>query len=267
MQILDHTETMKETNRRVRSVLLGVLLLASAASASADTLCVAGNLSGLIGTTCDIGDFRFTFTELASTNDAYIGNTLSYSNPWSVNDFSLAPVANGFTLSFDGGPQSITTGQFESSRDYAVLGYDVSVLQGFAIAGESVVGGTLSASGHGSPGGSGAGYSGTLASTSGEADAYSQSFVQNGPTLYINSQDRLFGYPIVSGGGEAFPFQLGAFDGYSASWDGSPTTFTYKTVFLPEPNCLPLLSIVLISLGGFTFLNHRRGRLRYKCGV
>src|SRR5215469_17512697 len=93
---------MNKTNRKIRGMCLGIVFLALAAPASADMMCFAGNLSGLLGTTCDIGNLEFNF------NRGFSGFNSVTGTPWSASDFFLTPVPYGFTISFAGGPQSIT---------------------------------------------------------------------------------------------------------------------------------------------------------------
>src|SRR6267142_4102713 len=119
--------------------LLGFGLLAE--SASADTACTVGNFAAIAGTTCDIGSLQFSFTAVSS-----------YGGGWTASDLYFEPVANGFTLSFLGGAQSLTANNanpFENvTFDELGLTFDVMAPQGTYFNGVNVASaGTRTASG------------------------------------------------------------------------------------------------------------------------
>jgi hypothetical protein len=66
--------------------------------------------------------------------------TYIYFSTWGNTDFDFTPVTNGFTLTFLGGPQSITAPTDGYAGDSARLDYSVVDLDGWLTA-ESVSGG------------------------------------------------------------------------------------------------------------------------------
>jgi hypothetical protein len=133
-------------------VLVFLLVVPHIASADGTPTCSARNVSGLIGTTCDIGNLQFTFTAFASQNRA---DTLGpspvnlYNSPLSSAEFSFVPVDGGFTLIFDGGAQTLSAPAGVSAAEDAELHYTVSVTDPLAehLVNESVTGGVISVSG------------------------------------------------------------------------------------------------------------------------
>jgi len=254
--------------RRVLSLfgltLVGLAFLA--APASADTACIAGNFSTIAGTTCDIGSLQFSFERgwpfgFNGVNEVYDMTTQSYTYyaPWTASDFDFTPVSNGFTLTFLGGPQSITAPANGWAGDYLYVGYSVLELNGYAITGESVSGGALSASGSHA---SSAEYEGSTVSYSpGDCLPWdSQGWEVAGwggvqqwqGTVTTYSYQSVTGGPSCAGFGQVWPIILLADYGDSASWDGAPTTVTYSisttAVWVPEPSSLLLLGTGLVSL-------------------
>src|SRR5438128_5254606 len=124
-----------------------------AAPASADTACVAGNLSGMIGASCDIGPMRFTFTSIFGESNITNNATGQISNDveFSANNFYLAPTSNGFTLTFLNGPQLMTEPQGYHAGEDVFLSYNLTILDpGLVVAGETVSSPGLSATGNSS---------------------------------------------------------------------------------------------------------------------
>ena len=120
------------TKSKLAFLALVMVCLCGRAKADGVPASSASTLSALMGTTCVIGNLQFAFN---------IG--FSVSAPWSTSDFFFTPVPYGFTVSFDGGPQSVTSPQFEteSASFLAVFGYSVTLLAGYGISSESVTGG------------------------------------------------------------------------------------------------------------------------------
>jgi hypothetical protein len=241
---------------RVLSVLAGCLLLATAwAPAARAGSCASGNLSGLIGETCDVGSLQFTFDELYSDNFAYDGSTYTYGTSWTANNFTFTPVSNGFSLSFNGGPQSLTTTSDGFAYDYAYLVYSVTDLAG-NFTGESATGGAPSSSA-GEDGGYGNALIEGVTYSSTETPyvvAYQESF--DGSPCEL--QNYLAGSPFSDGTtAYAYPFYLFAEEGGSAGWDGNPSTFTYDTTSstTPEPASLLLFGTALLGIAFITRKN------------
>jgi hypothetical protein len=102
----------------VRSVAFGLLVLFALAVKDADAApCVAGPMSGLLGTSCSIGDLNFIFGSMASdTHSNGVSNPTTPDEVWFAPD--LAPLNPGFILS---GPFSLTSDVgFGPPDDYGV---------------------------------------------------------------------------------------------------------------------------------------------------
>jgi hypothetical protein len=74
-------------------------------------------------------------------------------------------------------------------------------------------------------------------------------------------QDWRQGPALASGNAFAEPFTLSAQNG-SASWDGTPTTFTYTTQSTPMPEAGSTLLFLGLDLAGFMILGRLTGILR-----
>jgi hypothetical protein len=225
-------------------LFLPLVLLASCpftmtAPASADTICASGNFSTVASTTCDIGSLQFSFN-----------GTTSYGGGWTSNDLYFTPSTNGFTLSFLPGAQSLSE-NFPYPYETAVfdeigLNFDVTELRGNTyLSGVNVSGGTFEAAGPGAFASGGL----ITQSTAGGAGYYALCGSNPTPSCSLLSANYPAGHPFSSSASvNAIVFDLWATNG-SARWDGSPSTYTFRTANdVPEPGTLTLLGIGLLSI-------------------
>ena len=124
--------------------LIGSLLLLSA-TAFGGTLCVNGPLSGLLGTTCDIGSVEFTFStyQFFSSNDS---NQLDASQ---INVAFGAPTPSTAGFSLTG---NFSLSRFDPSLDYSsaqvLVGYTSAAIgSNFTLAGMMDAGSGVTATG------------------------------------------------------------------------------------------------------------------------
>jgi hypothetical protein len=254
--------------------VLPFLLLMLVRPAFADTMCHAGPLSSVIGTVCDTGAIQLDFTHADVGSNNYIsttfgGRVLYSGTQWDVHNFTFTPVDNGFTLAFDGGPQSVP--QSATIGGYAV---DIAVLHGFQVSalpvgdvltGLQVSGGALSVSGSGYD--SDAAYSGELDFGSPltfiETYRLTEDFGGSiSPPSTVTDHSYL-PHLYRSGTGSAEVFNLQAIPvntalSTTASWDGTPTTYIYDVKFAPEPPAILLLAMVLVWLSAAPTLGRFR---------
>ena len=125
-----------------------MLTLVWSPAARAQT-CVGGNLSTIVNTACSIGSLDITFGGLNVENDSFnnVTSTETDGPAYTASDFIFTPISNGFTLTFDGGPQSITAPASGYGLDYFQLLITSIVDSDGTITGESATGGTLTATG------------------------------------------------------------------------------------------------------------------------
>jgi hypothetical protein len=237
--------TVNRVAFRAAIVLAGCLLLATtrASVADADPTCASGSLSALMGTTCDVGALQFFFIAYSSPNST--GET------WTASDFTFAPVSNGFRLTFDGGPQSITAPSDGFAWDFFNLYYSVTDLDGNFL-GQGVTGGSQTSAANG--GTANSEYSGETHETYNITSTYIEGYNGVGDGAGYSLEDYISGAPFSVGeSGNAFPFFLYVTDGGTASWDGTPTTFTFEST--PEPSSLLLFATGLL---GIVFITRKK---------
>jgi hypothetical protein len=226
--------------------------------------CVATDALSLLNTgTCDIGSLQFTFFGLERDNVGYddIGNTQIYlgDEEFALTDFTFTPVTDGFTLSYNPGPLSISPPYVPTGIGIAIvdidLEFDVTDLDG-PFAGVNVTG-TISENGN----------------TANDTAVIAGQLHSTGPNggYLSDTLEQIGGGPLVSSTQDlppAFSSALGDF--YAASvdaqsgtayWGGSSTiTFDTATAVTttPEPGSLVLLGsgLALLAAG----LRRRKGR-------
>jgi len=240
--------------RTICFLVLALAAMLSASSASADTACTAGNLSSIMGTSCNIGPIQFTFTSLYAvynvTNDAtgQVSDNLNFA----ASDFYLAPTTDGFTLTLLNGPQLMSASPGNIAGEDVFLSYNLLLLDpSLYVTGESVTSPGLSSTGSGRH---------SFATVTGWTT--SQYFGQiYGGTVIDNNFGTVTSYPFVYRGGPNEPLSAGlsdpgvigllltAYSGNNAYWSGS-TDVSFTTAPVPEPRLLVMLTIGLLGLAG-----------------
>jgi hypothetical protein len=201
-------------------------------------MCSSGVLSGLIGTTCDIGNIQFNFTNLGTTGNSY-----------PASDFEFTVLSNGFSIGFlsgDGGPQTLNgPPEPNQAQNNVILDYNWSIVGTGWMTGAGVSGGTLSVSG--SSGLAIADYENELFNASNTLDAKIVKCESAGFSCNSNNQNTfLAGGPFSSGQGYAIVYALQA-SADTAKWaDNGPTNFTFA---VPESSALCLLGVALGCFG------------------
>lgn len=227
------------------------LVLVPAAS-NAASMCATGNLASLIGTTCDIGSLEFTFTGFSgdsyAINNVGMSQTLLYDNPWSASDFTLAPGADGFTVSLmNQGTVSISAPVVSQGTsqafDNAALQFTVTDLDGNIVGMD--VAGTVSDTGN-SPGDDSGLIAGSVVNYPGDGVSYYLEQINENPSAFAENA----GPPFSTASGSFEIFSLQAETGTSY-WGGSSTINldTATTTATPEPGSLALLGTGLALLG------------------
>jgi hypothetical protein len=224
-----------------------------ASPASADTLCVSGNFSALIGTTCSIGNLTFTFTQDYGANWSYTTDpvsgavtTTNYAPP-TANDFTFTVLSDGFELTGPSTPISITAPLTGAAAIAYGVFYTVTDVGG-EITGIHVSNENFSATGSNF--------------SDGENNLDLGDLGPNRVTMQaFNILNDVYGTPsplsqesangtITSGYGDAYPFQLYAQYGNSASISGVDALFTFSTTnpAAPVPETGALTPLVLMAL-------------------
>ena len=242
--------------RRFVHLSFGLSFLSTilALPAFADSACVSGNLSPIIGTTCDIGSLQFTFGWSAE-NYVYNFDPGYVQTPGpaaAASDFTFTVGTSGFTVSGDA--RTITgPGSGNGTRvDFGELSYDVVDLGG-VITGETVSDSGMSASGNG-----GAEVSAiTLAQYGCVCSHYVDSYDTVTATSDIGPVSFTAGNPFSSGNGNALVYELTADGSDTATWNGS-STFTFTTSAVPEPPFAPVAGLGLLGLAISTRRRTRR---------
>jgi hypothetical protein len=212
-----------------------IVLCAYAVPVKADSVCGAGNFSTIVGTTCDIGSLEFTFTGVSS-----------FGGGWTATGLFFTPATNGFTLSFLGGPQSLTANNpnplANLTFDELGLSFNVTAPPGTYFNGVKFTSaGVFSASGF-----TAFATGGFISSTAGGAGSYVLCTFNNCPTISAF-------YPASPPFSSTASADVVVFDLWAGSgtdfWDGSPSTFTMSLDNnVPEPGTLLLLWAGLIAV-------------------
>jgi hypothetical protein len=246
-----------------KSVVLAAFLTLTP-PAFADTLCSSGTLDSVIGTTCDIGSFQFTFTGWNAEN--LLAREAPYTPPFEydyspgppASEFNFMPISNGFTIS--GSVQVVGPGNSEYLlNETGTLSYTIADLAG-VIVGENVTGTGFAATGTGASFAGDGGFSansGGWNQVGGEYTEWQQGGVQwaDSGQCVASTQMNCVGPPLILG--DPFPSGSGTATAYdleadsptdSATWDGTATfTFTDEPTFAnaPEPSSFLLLGTLV----------------------
>ena len=212
------------------AILLGWLF---APAARATSLCAAGPLTNVAGTTCDIGNLEYTFD---TDTTSFLTQEL-LPNPYPASDFTFTPSGNGFVIS--GPVVSVTGASTYYIEAAAYLGYSVTALGTSTITGISVSCGPLVVNG----------YCSNTLSLSG-VDLISTQY-----NLTPATPDNCIPACGTSGTGEITIFDLQApAGGGTAEWDPSTSVIVDSAGGtpvngVPEPATLLLCGAGLAGLG------------------